>query len=218
MEIQTTIKWHEKYLPLNARKTTYITFSGVITNDIKEVEKKCLKHVFTDYYNDDRLVYLYKGKLYYERKNRFGNYENNVSIIDSLKFWHRISSVYFAKVKHYNGEFETKEEILQRLHDELKKYLIVDGVLYERLDGIPCYEIHTFGLGGNHGGTGLMVTYIKNWKQALRQRENKGWLFSALDYEKAIERAIQVATNRKDTNSIKYFKKRIEIFDEKIFK
>lgn len=218
MEIQTTIKWFDKYLPLNSRKTTYITFSGVVTNNIKETKKECLKHVFTDYYNDNRLVYLYKGKLYYERKLPFGNSDNNVPIIDSLKFWHRISSVYFAKVKHYSGVFETKEEILQRLHDELNTYLIVDGVLYERLDSIPCYQIMTFGLGGNHGGTGLMVTYIKNWKQALRQKENKGWLFSALDYENAIQRAINVATARKDTNSIQFFKKRIEVFDEKIFK
>lgn len=218
MEIQTTIKWYDKYLPLNSRKTTYITFSGSVTNNIKEIKKECLKHVFTDYSHDNRLVYLYKGKLYYERKNRFGYYENNISIIDSLKYWHKISSVYFANVKHYNGEFETKEEILQRLHDELKNYLIVDGVLYERLFGMPCYAIHTFGLGGNHGGTALMVTYLENWKQALRQKENKGWLFSALEYENAIQRAINVATARKDTNSIKYFKKRIEIFDKNIFK
>ena len=42
MEIQTTIKWYDKYLPLNSRKATYNTFSGVITNNIKEVEKNVL--------------------------------------------------------------------------------------------------------------------------------------------------------------------------------
>ena len=37
-----------------------------------------------------------------------------IFLIDSLKYWHKISSYILQKILNYNGEFETKEEILQK--------------------------------------------------------------------------------------------------------
>ena len=51
-----------------------------------------------------------------------------------------------------------------------------------------------------------MVTYIKLETSIKTKKKRKVGCFQY--YEKAIERAIQVATNRKDTNSI-HFKKEL---------
>ena len=82
--------------------------------------------------------------------------------------------------------------------------MVIDGVLYECC-GFPFYKIYTFGLCGNHGGTGLCVSYAYNPK-LIRVKD---WEYSPYKVEDAIARANEVATNRYDTNDVGTFKQSI---------
>jgi hypothetical protein len=99
----------------------------------------------------------------------------------------------------------------------MSQYLIVDGVLYEMVIGKPYYIINTFGLGANHGGTALFVSYSTAPKRMIK--ESKGWAFSINETEKAITTAIEIATNRRDTNYIDIIKRpKIDIKIPELFK
>lgn len=105
----------------------------------------------------------------------------------------------------YSHEERTREYMLKRIKDNAKNYLIIDGQMWERC-GEPRYVVNTFGLGHNHGGTGLFVEEHYN-----PNIPNKNY-FSALDGQKAVDYANMVAARRGDTNDVGRFEKMIEVF------
>lgn len=84
-----------------------------------------------------------------------------------------------------------REEIFKRA----SVYVIYDGIVWKKC-GEPMYNINTFGLGHNHGGTGFFITYLYN-----PNISNKNY-FNALERDKAIAYGKQVALNRGDTDSV----------------
>lgn len=76
-----------------------------------------------------------------------------------------------------------------------ENFLVFDGKVWTAC-GEPMYNITTFGLGHNHGGTGFFVSYSYNPNISKRN------YFNALEREKAIAYGKQVAKNRGDTESI----------------
>lgn len=86
---------------------------------------------------------------------------------------------------------ECKKIILDRAED----YIVYNGKVWKTC-GEPMYNITTFGLGHNHGGTGFFITY--NYNPNI---SNKNY-FNALEREKAIAYGKEVAANRGDTKSI----------------
>lgn len=86
---------------------------------------------------------------------------------------------------------ECQKNILERAED----YIIYDGKVWKTC-GEPMYNITTFGLGHNHGGTGFFIQYHYN-----PNISNKNY-FNALEREKAIAYGKKVAANRGDDKSI----------------
>ena len=88
-----------------------------------------------------------------------------------------------------------REEALAQFQEKAEQYLIIDDALWQRT-GEPRYEVCTFGLGHNHGGTALMISNHYNG--------NKPWdcYYSALEHDKAIADAVETARRRGDTESI----------------
>ena len=76
-----------------------------------------------------------------------------------------------------------------------EKYVIYDNKVWQ-ICGEPMYEIVTFGLGYNHGGTGFFIT------QNYNNNISKNNYFNALEREKAIEYGKQIALKRGDTDSV----------------
>ena len=224
MKIETTIKYYESYIPPKCRKKRFNEVFKSVWVNIPETTFESLKLAFIDHWNKWD-VYLYKGKLY---KKAFFNpttaYDNTITnALDDLIMWRKKGSQYYAKEKNnmctYGDyeNYETQKDILKRLKKEISTYLIVDGVLYETLIGKPYYIINTFGLGANHGGTALFVSYSTAPKRMIK--ESRGWAFSINDTEKAISTAIEIATNRRDTNYIDIIKKpKIDIKILELFK
>lgn len=93
-------------------------------------------------------------------------------------------------IKEDNIE-ECKERILRKSKD----CIIYDGKVW-KVCTEPMYVINTYGLGYNHGGTNLSITY--NYNSNISENN----YFNALEREKAIAYGKKVAVNRGDTKSI----------------
>lgn len=94
-------------------------------------------------------------------------------------------------------EYDSEDEFEEGAWAYADQFLIVDGVVWQRAPE-PTYLIATFGLGGNHGGTGLMVG-------APRSPNEHSNTYSANQFDLAKQRAIEVAAARGDTESVKRF-------------
>lgn len=224
MKIETTIKFYEGYIPPKCRKMRYNEVFKSVWVNIQETTFDSLKLVYIDLWNNWE-VYLYNGKFY---KRTFFNfnlaYNNTITnALDDLIMWRKKGSPYYAKRKDFVNDFsdyanyETKKNIVKRLKQEMSQYLIVDGVLYEMVVGKPYYTIMTFGLGNNHGGTALFISYSTAPKRMIK--ESKGWAFGINDKEKAIASAIKIAMRRGDTNFVDCIKrKKIDVKIPELFK
>lgn len=92
--------------------------------------------------------------------------------------------------------WQTKEENLASAEVWTSNHLIVNGLVY-RTAKEPTYCVHTFGLGYNHGGTAVMIESGYNG--------NISWTryFRADEFDKAAALALEIATNRGDSESLK---------------
>lgn len=102
------------------------------------------------------------------------------------------------------GEEFTEESIIKEydiadcqkiIFDRAENYILYSGKVWETC-GEPMYNITTFGLGHNHGGTGFFIQYCYN-----PNISNKNY-FNALEREKAIAYGKKVAADRGDTDSV----------------
>lgn len=103
----------------------------------------------------------------------------------------------------------SREEAIQQHKEMAENYLLVDGALWQ-CAGEPMYQVCTFGLGHNHGGTALMITNHFNpncrWKT----------YYTALQHEEAVEAAVRTALARGDTEYVDAIRNKrcyIEVLD-----
>lgn len=133
-------------------------------------------------------------------------FEDCSYIIDNIERWSRLT-----KLNDFNSfpftdnsdEFnensviinDNKEEIKKHIKNMTKSYIYCDGKFWS-VCGEPMYNINTFGLGHNHGGTGLFITEFYNENIPAKN------YFNALQKEEAIAYGKSVALNRGDTESV----------------
>ena len=94
-----------------------------------------------------------------------------------------------------------------KIRDEADSYLFFQDKIWEEC-GEPRYEIVTFGLGHNHGGTAMFIKYEYNHNIAKKN------YFNALQRSEAIAYLNKVAEARRDTNDVGKYNdspKRIEV-------
>lgn len=90
---------------------------------------------------------------------------------------------------------DNRESLIALAHQKAANLMAVDGYMFRPV-GEPRYVVNTFGLGNNHGGTGMFIE--QGYNSNLSHRS----YFSALDYDKACAYADAVAERRGDTKSI----------------
>lgn len=86
------------------------------------------------------------------------------------------------------------EDVAWQYRENASKFLIVDGMAWERASE-PFYYVQGFGLGNNHSGTSLLIDRIGHHRDVT-------YVFSAQQREEAVETAIQFALERGDTESV----------------
>jgi len=102
------------------------------------------------------------------------------------------------------GHARSRELCTKKYRKEAERYLVIEGELWQQT-GEPRYVINTFGLGHNHGGTGL---FVEEWYNENISRER---YFSALDGERAVAEANRIAERRGDINDVGRFEQMIEV-------
>ena len=149
--------------------------------------------------NNDTEIRWYQGKLW--RKFIQHNCDTREYEQAQAEDLPRIVSSVFG-VPH--GHARSREVLMKKYREEAKRYLLIDGAVWGET-GEPRYVVNTFGLGHNHGGTGLFVEEYYNQNIAASN------YFSALDGDKAVAYANRVAERRGDTNDVGKFEKMIEV-------
>lgn len=148
-------------------------------------------------------IRLYKGKLYMlETWQHYGpGTEANP--------WNREFIGYRPetpeRLRLHNWNYTASfEEQATELKKEASKRLVIDGLVWQRC-GEPMYVVNTFGLGHNHGGTGLFVETFYN------SNISKDRYYTALQGDAAMATANAIAERRGDTKYVGKFKKMIEV-------
>lgn len=209
IKVEFTIKYYESYIPSRCRKPRYNKITENVFANLREVTMADVKLAFGIDWADKFNIYFYKGKLYKEYKLHYSIIERygDISALDWYVNYSKIYSSYYAKVKDWSNydcldysTYETKNDIIKRIKKDLSNLLVIDGVLYESC-GYPFYDVCTFGLGRNHGGTGMCVSYTYMPKNLRVKR----WEYSPHKVEDAIAKANEVATNRLDTDDVGTF-------------
>ena len=156
----------------------------------------------------DELRY-YGGKLYRARRISYGAavsdlYEDPIDAIrGDLNSVARMNRDFYDMPEVINGVepivvSDTKKEMIWELQQKANDFIIFDKKCWEEC-GEPMYVVQTFGLGHNHGGTGLSI------EQHYNPNIGKRNYFNALHRQDAIDYANEVAKRRGDTKDIGRF-------------
>ena len=206
MKVNTWIKYYESYIPARCRKPRYEEKEEFIDVEIEEVSKRKLKLAFNDKsYEGKGKIYFYKNKLWYKLTKYYypqcDEHEKDYNTpLGYLVYWAKNGSEFFPR-ECWDGEYPDRDKIIERVNSDLvNNHIIVDGELYE-VTSEPAYKIVCFGLGGNHGGTGLFVDYPEeSWANA-----GINYHYNALQTKEAMEDAKRTALGRGDTESLELF-------------
>jgi predicted Zn-ribbon and HTH transcriptional regulator len=203
VKIVCKIDYYEPYLPPRCRKLRYEHKEEDIKLSVTSVTSQEAPVAFRlfDYHHTSENkteIRCFRKKLYIRMRMQdivSGGGEADImpeKLSRMIRPWFTVSTD------------RTRELCLKNYRHSAKRYLIVDGAVWE-LCGEPRYCITTFGLGHNHGGTGLFVDHWYN-----PNIPNKNY-FSALDGKFAVQHADAVAARRGDTNDVGRFEEMIEV-------
>lgn len=211
MKVKTWIKYEESYLPPRCRKLRYRECEEFVEITLPEAKMDSLQLAFEDnsFFGKGK-IYFYRGKLWAQAKLSDPNWAEEHSFqnpLDELLWRHEHCSTYFrfSWDREHHGRETTRDAVIKKARNDLRSHLLVDGVLYDRV-AEPHYCIYTFGLGHNHGGTALSISYGYNINIS------KDRYFSALQGMEAVAEANRIAQERGDTNNVGKFKLDIAVF------
>lgn len=215
MKIKLWTKYNVGYLPTKrCRKLRYKEQEEYIDFNIKEISKTELEAAF----DTGIMIYSYDNRLWREATERDIHCEdekNPMTALEALIYAGITYSTYFGKCYEYpydESKVEQRKDVITRAEKDMNNYLIVDDVLYTTTSE-PMYCIHTFGLGHNYAGIGTSLSVTNMYNPNI----SKERYFNALEYDKAVNKALNIALNRGDTDSLKYIKGtlRIKVFNNK---
>ncbi len=184
-------RWGAYEVPPGCRKERWVQHKVLVPGEVRSIGTDQVVGAFTvapDEWREDSDWYSFDGHLY------------RPWLTDRQQTEAHDFTEGFLLQRLANGEdairtgAESDEEAIRQVQDRLDQFLIVDGEIWCRA-GEPRYVVQTFGFGGNHGGTALLVAtdYNPNLQPHC--------YFRADEFEAAREFAIEVATNRGDTES-----------------
>lgn len=215
MLIQRTMTYKEGYLPSpRHRKERFREVEGLFIADLSEIStanpycEAPLVFRVHDYAVHAEGIRVTDYRMYDDQLYRpmiRGRYFN----CNDAEYWLPVLSSEIAdKIHVLCSEDFSESEVAMKYQEEADRYLIIDGVAWEKASE-PFYYVETFGLGNNHGGTALMI-------DCTGSRMDYYHTYSALQREEAVKTAIQVALDRGDTDAVPCLRKNdcyIEVID-----
>lgn len=204
VKISISFYYYESYIPKRCRKPRFNEKTKEVKLKVRSVTSQEAPVAFrlSDYHHvseNTTEIRFFKGKLWEQVNNRrmfCGGDLNQVGFEDLPRLLYPGLT--------YDEKERSRDYCISRYKEEIRRFLVIDGKIWRRV-GEPRYVVNTFGLGHNHGGTGLFVETFYNENIAKRN------YFSALDVDKAVAYANEVARRRGDTNDVGKFEKMIEV-------
>lgn len=207
MKTKITVRHTEMVTPPRCRKARPQEGKTEISVNIRETtaDRAPVAFIVTEYDQEPREVRLYNGKLYKQVQDRQKQYYDTNERDESRPFWLNQTAEQ-ANWEWLINRYEwhkTLAENTAKIKERAEKFIIVDGMAYQRT-GEPYYYGITFGLGMNHGGTGFCI----GWAD---YRDRKAvWGMSANDKQAAINEVVRIALDRGDTNYVNHIKNPLE--------
>lgn len=207
--LEAVIKYQEGYIPPRCRKMRYETKEehvGVLLERAREKDlipaMEILDQMEDSFYGN--MLYLYKDTLYREVRScraldSFSEERGLTTPYETLQ-WNLIHCSTFYGFK----ENDTREKMIAKAQDHLATFLLVGDKLFS-CECEPYYQVCTFGMGNNHGGTALCVSWINP------NFECHDYCFNALESKAAVAKANEVAVARGDTDYVGKFKANIKV-------
>lgn len=196
MVIEIEIEFHENEVPPKCRKPRPIGHKEKVKVRIREASATEAPVAFIVHSLRERMmeVRLFKNQLYKEARISFYNGKRSEEYEFDAIPWESV----FRKYPNY-GEYTTKAEYVAHLKLTSREYLIVDGKVFRRCYE-PFYRISTFGYYGC--GTAIFSEFSDKSRKEV-------FGYSALDKERAIADAINIATERGDEKSVDSIKEMV---------
>jgi len=153
----------------------------------------------------------YNGKLYKALRYNYGaavstEFLSAENIINGIKSCYGKERCYVSSCTDFPYEEgksiilgDEKQAAAEKIQKNADRYILCDGKAWEEC-GEPVYHIQTFGLGNNHGGTGLFIEYLRD-----PENNNNEYYFNANERTKALEEADNTAKRRGDTEDLGTF-------------
>ncbi len=208
LTIPCKVSYNEEYLPPRCRKPRYREAEKTYRARVRCITKADapVAFVLSDYGHRDEgrtKIRLYKGKLYMlETWQRYAPGKPECPLDrEFIGFGPIVASR--LRLHNYNT-CQGYEEQAAQLREEAARRLVIDGLVWI-LCGEPMYKVMTFGLGHNHGGTGLFV------ETAYNPNVSRDRYFNALQGDEAVAAMNETARRRGDTESVGRYGKMIEV-------
>lgn len=205
--LKVSISYDEAYLPTpRHRNLRYREKEETIPIEIRRVKKEDVRLAFTlsDYGHRSQYqtkIVLYDGKLYIREWRHLMNGETYHG-----KDGYRPLELTRLRLKNphtFNCSL-SRTEVIEKVKEQAAEYLIIENEVWIRC-GEPRYVIITFGLGHNHGGTGLFV------ETGYNPNISNSRYFNALQGKEAVQEAKRVARGRGDTDSVRLMHEMIKV-------
>lgn len=207
-KLKVNISYDEAYLPSpRHRNLRYRTKEETIVVPIRHVRKDEVRLAFTlsDYGHKSQYqtkIVIYNGKLYIREWRHLDSTTNETY---HGKDGYRPLELSRLKIlTPYKYGQNQRDQIIEEVNKEADGYLIIGNEVWRHC-GEPRYVIITFGLGHNHGGTGLFV------ETGYNPNISNSRYFNALQGKEAVQEAKRVARGRGDTNSIRLMHEMIKV-------
>lgn len=181
-------------IPPRCRKPRPVFHEATATVAIPCVDAAAAPVAFRCHELDDKVkeVRLFNGSLYVA-----DNYSKESVIRPGSPDFPATGEVRHDR-RVWNSSCGSADEFQTSVESRLGGFLIIDDQVWTRT-GEPRFVVNTYGLGGNHGGTGLSHTYSDNSNVAASS------YFRADEFETALSYAVDVANRRGDTRDVARF-------------
>ena len=207
--LKVNISYDEAYLPSpRHRKLRYCTKKETILVPIRRVRKDEVRLAFTlsDYGHKSQYqtkIVRYDRKLYIREWRHLNSTTNETYHGKDGYRPLELSRLKILNPYEYDKSME-RDQVIEKVNKEADRYLIIGNEVWRHC-GEPRYVIITFGLGHNHGGTGL---FVNTW---YNDNISKDRYFNALQGKEAVAEAKRVALGRGDTESVGRFREMIKV-------
>ena len=212
MKFTVNYMYTKDWIPPRCRKPRPGTFEDSIEVEVAEIRASDAPWACVVYSGHDVTPMRHYDGKFYKRATRHVDYGFKLSSWDIDSYgksyvWckydsHRTNQVIGMSVEDmvedvsYKCEWYSHRSALDNINaikESAARYIVVNGEPWKEC-GEPMYEIATFGLGHNHGGTSWFV------QDSYNSNVSKTRYFNACDFDHMVERFFEIALGRGDTD------------------